>query len=147
MRHGQVTVRYSLGAAYICMFWDDPPSRDGGWSQEGCSHFVVWSFLWLNGFNYYVDLSSWLLLTIQSTWAKIEWKTMVRLIGLYWCTNQLTVWYVPSCTELYRAYQHMIHGGHTNVCMAYTSLLSDRYVPAILSGTLWYDEPYGKQLS
>lgn len=129
MRHGQVAVRYSLGAAYICIFWDDPPSRDGGLSQEGCSHFVVWSFLWLKGFNYYVDLSSWLLLTIQSTWAKVEWKTMVRLTGLYRCTNQLSVRYVPSCTELYRAYQHMVHGGHTNVRPILVSCRTGMYRP------------------
>lgn len=30
------------------------------------------------------------------------------------------------------------------ICIAYTSLISDRYISFILSGTLWYDEPYGK---
>lgn len=35
---------------------------------------------------------------------------MIHLIGPYRCTDQLSVWYVPSFTELYQVYQHMVHG-------------------------------------
>lgn len=37
--------------------------------------------------------------------------SLVHLTGLYQCTNQLLVQYVPSCAKPYQVYQHMIHRG------------------------------------
>ena len=34
---------------------------------------------------------------------------MVRLTGLYQCTNQLLIWYLSNCTEPYRACLHIVH--------------------------------------
>ena len=64
-------------------------------------------------------------------------KIMGHLIDPYRCTNQLLVWYVLSLTEMYQAYQHMIHEG---IPMYRPSPLSDWYIPSVMSGTEQYDE-------
>lgn len=60
---------------------------------------------------------------------------MVRLIALYWCTDQLSVWYVQSCTKPYQMYWHMV--GRIDVPPI---LVSYQYVPPISSGTEQYDK-------
>lgn len=69
----------------------------------------------------------------KRSWKRLKGKSMVRLIGPYRCTNQLSIRYVPSYIE------------HTDIWyigvyqyITRTRPLSDLYVLSVLSSTLWY---------
>lgn len=79
-------------------------------------------------------------------------SSIVRLIDPYRCIEQLSVRYVPSCTEPYQAYRHMVHRGipiddpfRSPVRPVHTAPLSDRYIPLTLSGIPWYGEPWTQE--
>lgn len=64
---------------------------------------------------------------------------MVYFTDLYQCIDQLSIWYVSSCTE----HTDTLYMG-VYQCTTYTRPLSDWYVSPIPSDMSRYDEPYYK---
>lgn len=64
---------------------------------------------------------------------------MIHFTGLYRYTDQLSVWYVLSCTKHTNTW-YMGADRHT----AHTDPFSDWYVSPVLSGMLRYDESWFK---
>lgn len=64
----------------------------------------------------------------------------VCLTGSHQYTDQPLVQYIPTYTKV--STHCTMKCISRSVCTTYTSPLSDRYVPRIPGGTLWYNEPW-----
>lgn len=69
---------------------------------------------------------------------------MVRLTNPYRYIEQLSVQYIPSCTEPYQAYRHMVHRG-IPMNHPFQSLVGPVHTAPILSGTPWYGKPWTQE--